>query len=298
MAESKPMSKPMLHSLAPGECYEVPIDIHAPSILQFSFSSLEGGTVEFSVVHKTGGKKQKETQLLPASTYTENIGEVLLPGQGVCIVRFYNPTGWFYSSPVKVRFSLAAIPTHQPAPEKAAPAKSKKSAATAKEAAPAAAPAVAEAPAAEEDAAAPASAAAAKEAVETSPLPPEMGEALSKQLARRPTVEEVTSQGIFRTPEDGAMAEQEQELLRAALQRQLEQRRPSEELREQGILQEEGVPAALQAERRKKRDSLEAPRRPEQHDRTIAEDLSQCRRNGDQDEVRICPHGEDRVVHL
>ena len=66
-----------VHNLAPGELFEVPIDIKAPSILQFSFSTSEGGSVEFSVVHKAGGKKSKETTLLPASTYTENIGEVL-----------------------------------------------------------------------------------------------------------------------------------------------------------------------------------------------------------------------------
>ena len=70
--------EPRQHSLAPGELFEVPIDIKAPSILQFSFSTSEGGSVEFSVVHKAGGKKSNETTLLPASTYTENIGEVLL----------------------------------------------------------------------------------------------------------------------------------------------------------------------------------------------------------------------------
>ena len=65
-----------VHNLAPGELFEVPIDIKAPSVLKFSFSVLEGGSVEFSVVHKAGGKKSKETMLLPASTYSENIGEV------------------------------------------------------------------------------------------------------------------------------------------------------------------------------------------------------------------------------
>ena len=65
-----------VHNLAPGELFEVPIDIKAPSVLKFSFSVLEGGSVEFSVVHKAGGKKSKETTLLPASTYSENIGEV------------------------------------------------------------------------------------------------------------------------------------------------------------------------------------------------------------------------------
>ena len=67
----------MEHDLAPGEVYQVPIDIKGPSTLKFSFQC-EGGSLEFSVVHKTGGKKVKDTPLLPASTYTENIGEVRL----------------------------------------------------------------------------------------------------------------------------------------------------------------------------------------------------------------------------
>lgn len=66
-----------VHNLAPGELFEVPIDIKSPSILQFSFSTSEGSSVEFSVAFHPGGKKSKETTLLPASTYTENIGEVL-----------------------------------------------------------------------------------------------------------------------------------------------------------------------------------------------------------------------------
>ena len=97
-------------TVAPGQTFEVPIDVKAPSILKFSFHA-EGGSVEFSVVHTSGVKKLKETQLLPPSTYTENIGEVLLPGQGVCVVRFFNPTGWFYSSQVKLRYSLTAAAT-------------------------------------------------------------------------------------------------------------------------------------------------------------------------------------------
>ena len=36
--------------------------------------------------------------------------QVLLPGQGVCVVRFHNPTGWFYSSQVKVCYALSAGP--------------------------------------------------------------------------------------------------------------------------------------------------------------------------------------------
>ena len=48
-----------VHNLAPGELFEVPIDIKAPSVLKFSFSVLEGGSVEFSVVHKAGDKKSK-----------------------------------------------------------------------------------------------------------------------------------------------------------------------------------------------------------------------------------------------
>ena len=213
------MEPPRVHNLAPGELFEVPIDIKAPSILQFSFSTSEGGSVEFSVVHQAGSKKAKETTLLPASTYTENIGEVLpaclppcthgtapppspkkhrcrascvqvlLPGQGVCVVRFHNPTGWFYSSQVKVRYSLTAGPTQPAAPDAVRPKKPPPPPPKPPPVPPAVAAtllAAAEAP----------SSSAAEEPAAAMPipkeLPPEMGATLSRQLARRPSLDEVT----------------------------------------------------------------------------------------------------------
>lgn len=255
-----------VHNLAPGELFEVPIDIKSPSILQFSFSTSEGSSVEFSVAFHPGGKKSKETTLLPASTYTENIGEVLpasacqparmrmrprpcptkpgpglsrvqvlLPGQGVCVVRFHNPTGWFYSSQVKVRYSLSAGPTLSAPPDAARP---KKPPPPPPPARPrsfdanglAISPAAAEAPArgfdanglAIQPAAAEAPPSAAEEAAAATPTPkvlsPEMGAALSRQLARRPSLDEVTSAGILQLPEHSSRKRQEDELRRDALE--------------------------------------------------------------------------------
>ena len=113
--------------------------------------------------------------------------QVLLPGQGVCVVRFHNPTGWFYSSQVKVRYALSAGPTLSPdaarpkkPPPPPPPPKSPPVAVAA-----AALPTAAEAPSAAEE---PAAATPTPKA-----LSPEMGAALSRQLARRPSLDEVTS---------------------------------------------------------------------------------------------------------
>ena len=110
--------------------------------------------------------------------------QVLLPGQGVCVVRFHNPTGWFYSSQVKVRYSLSAGPTLS-APPDAARSKKPPPPPPPLAAAVAALPTAAEAPSAAEEPAA------------ATPTPkvlsPEMGAALSRQLARRPSLDEVTS---------------------------------------------------------------------------------------------------------
>jgi hypothetical protein len=114
--------------------------------------------------------------------------QVLLPGQGVCVVRFHNPTGWFYSSQVKVRYALSAGPTlspdaarpKKPPPPPPPPPKSPPVAVAA-----AALPTAAEAPSAAEE---PAAATPTPKA-----LSPEMGAALSRQLARRPSLDEVTS---------------------------------------------------------------------------------------------------------
>ena len=135
--------------------------------------------------------------------------QVLLPGQGVCVVRFHNPTGWFYSSQVKVRYSLSAGPTLSAPPDAARPKKPPPP----PPARPrsfdanglAISPAAAEAPArgfdanglAIQPAVAEAPPSAAEEAAAATPTPkvlsPEMGAALSRQLARRPSLDEVTS---------------------------------------------------------------------------------------------------------
>ena len=112
--------------------------------------------------------------------------QVLLPGQGVCVVRFHNPTGWFYSSQVKVRYALSAGPTLSPdaaRPKKPPPPPPPPKSPPVAEAA--ALPTAAEAPSAAEE---PAAATPTPKA-----LSPEMGAALSRQLARRPSLDEVTS---------------------------------------------------------------------------------------------------------
>ena len=119
--------------------------------------------------------------------------QVLLPGQGVCVVRFHNPTGWFYSSQVKVRYALSAGPTLSPdaaRPKKPPPPPPPPKSPPVAEAA-AALPTAAEAPSAAEE---PAAATPTPKA-----LSPEMGAALSRQLARRPSLDEVTSSSS-RTP--------------------------------------------------------------------------------------------------
>ena len=94
------------HVIAPGDAFERHVTISGPCALEYSFSVDDSRELEFSVLHKRTEAKNL-TRLLPASTYSQLSGEVLLPGPGTCIARWHNPSGWFWSAAATLHYGLA-----------------------------------------------------------------------------------------------------------------------------------------------------------------------------------------------
>lgn len=97
-----------------GDTFEAGAAVRAGDTFSFSFVVEDGATLEFSIVLRSA--KGKETRLLPASSYSEHLGEVLLPGPGTCVARWYNPAGWFWSTNATVQYELSCAPGHRSPP--------------------------------------------------------------------------------------------------------------------------------------------------------------------------------------
>ena len=87
-----------------GDVFDLPHHVDRPCALAFAFAIEGGSTAQFSVIHRGG--KGKTMQLLPVTSCSELSGEVLIPGPGTTIARWYNPAGWFFSSPIDITFAF------------------------------------------------------------------------------------------------------------------------------------------------------------------------------------------------
>ena len=100
--------------------FERHVKIDEPCVFAFAFEVADGGSLEFSVLLRSA--KGKDTRLLPASSYNQHQGEVLLPGPGTAIARWHNPSGWLWSSSATVRYSLVCRQQEKRSTKKAAKA--------------------------------------------------------------------------------------------------------------------------------------------------------------------------------
>ena len=245
--------------------FERHVKIDEPCVFAFAFEVADGGSLEFSVLLRSA--KGKDTRLLPASSYNQHQGEVLLPGPGTAIARWHNPSGWLWSSSATVRYSLVCRQQEKRSTKKAAKAP-----------APAPAPPPAAKPATPSDAAGTTTQRPC--AASTTPVAPPvslhtrpsrerieaLGPTLGRSLASRPGAQELARRGILkRMPSDvlfaegpaagrappgrvgggvapslhSAMHSLERRLLEDTLQGRLRARSSKDVLAERGILKED-----------------------------------------------------------
>ena len=103
-------------TIASGDTFERHLEVTEPCTLYFSFASDDASLLTFSVLLRAKGK---DMRLLPASSYAELKGEVLLPGPGTAIARWHNAaTSWFWYSAATVTYSLSCERPTAPPPNR------------------------------------------------------------------------------------------------------------------------------------------------------------------------------------